>query len=170
MMKSVILATIFAVLSFAQVGTALAQGAQVPFAGLKVGANSTVEISADSLSIDQNSGTAVFSGNVIVGIDKMRLSADRVEVVYETGTEGGTGAIAGLVASGNVVFSNGVEAAEADFADLNLEAGEIVMTGNVILTQGPNALSGEKLRIDLDTGTAFIEGRVQTIFQTGDSE
>ena len=170
MTKSIILAALLAVLSFAQVGSVLAQGAQVPFAGLKVGANSTVEISADSLSIDQDTGTAVFSGNVIVGIEEMRLSAERVEVVYQTGTEGGTGAISGLVASGSVVFSNGVEAAEADFAELDLEAGEIVMTGNVILTQGQNALSGEKLRINLNTGTAFIEGRVQTIFQTGDSE
>ncbi len=170
MMKPIILAAFLAILSFSNIGTALAQGAQVPFAGLKVGANSTVEIAADSLSIDQDSGKAVFSGNVVAGIENMRLSADVVEVVYAAGTEGGTGAISGLIARGNVVFSNGEEAAEGDVADLDLEAGEIVMTGNVILTQGPNALSGQSLRIDLNTGTALIEGRVQTIFQTGESE
>ncbi len=137
---------------------------------MEVGSNSTVEIAADSLSIDQETGTAVFSGNVVVGIENMRLSADVVEVVYATGTEGGTGAISGLIAKGHVVFSNGEEAAEGDLADLHLEAGEIVMTGNVILTQGQNALSGQSLHIDLNTGTALIEGRVQTIFQTGGSE
>lgn len=170
MMKSVTLAACLAMLAFFNVGAALAQGAQVPFAGLQVGANSTVEIAADSLSIDQESGKATFAGNVVVGIENMRLSADTVEVVYAAGTEGGTGAISGLIAKGHVVFSNGVEAAEGDFADLDLEAGEIVMTGNVILTQGPNALSGQTLRIDLNTGTALVEGRVQTIFQTGVSE
>ncbi len=170
MMKSVTLAVCLAMLSFANIGGALAQGAQVPFAGLAIGPNSTVEISADSLSIDQESGKAIFSGNVVVGIGDMRLSADMVEVVYAAGTEGGTGAISGLIARGNVVFSNGVEAAEGDFAHLDLEAGEIVMTGNVILTQGQNALSGQSLRINLNTGTALIEGRVQTIFQTGGSE
>ena len=46
-------------------------------------------------------------------------------------------------------------------------AGNVLMEGNVILTQGQNALSGQKLRIDLNAGTAQIEGRVQTIFQTG---
>ncbi|PCJ73901.1 MAG: lipopolysaccharide transport periplasmic protein LptA [Rhodobacteraceae bacterium] len=169
-MKSILLAGFLAILSLSNIGAALAQGAQVPFAGLKVGANSTVEIAADSLSIDQDSGKAVFSGNVVAGIENMRLSADVVEVVYAAGTEGGTGAISGLIARGNVVFSNGEEAAEGDVADLDLEAGEIVMTGNVILTQGSNALSGQSLRIDLNTGTALIEGRVQTIFQTGGSE
>ncbi|GEM_PF-406571 len=170
MMKSILLAGFLAILSLSNIGAALAQGAQVPFAGLKVGANSTVEIAADSLSIDQDSGKAVFSGNVVAGIENMRLSADVVEVVYAAGTEGGTGAISGLIARGNVVFSNGEEAAEGDVADLDLEAGEIVMTGNVILTQGSNALSGQSLRIDLNTGTALIEGRVQTIFQTGEGE
>ena len=170
MMKSVTLAAFLAIMSMLNIGAALAQGAQVPFAGLEIGPNSTVEIAADSLSIDQASGTAVFAGNVVVGIENMRLSADRVEVEYETGTEGGTGAITGLVAKGHVIFSNGDEAAEGDFADLDLEAGEIVMTGNVILTQGQNALSGQKLHIDLNTGTALMEGRVQTIFQTGGSE
>jgi lipopolysaccharide export system protein LptA len=170
MMKSVTLAACLAILSLSNIGTAFAQGAQVPFAGLSIGVNSTVEVSADSLSIDQESGKAIFSGNVVVGIENMRLSADFVEVVYAAGTKGGTGAISGLIAKGNVVFSNGEEAAEGDVANLDLEAGEIVMTGDVILTQGPNALSGQSLRIDLNTGTALIEGRVQTIFQTGGSE
>ena len=170
MKNTVILAACLAILSFASIGTAFAQGAQVPFAGFAIGPNSTVEISADSLTLDQKSGTAIFFGNVIVGIENMRLSADSVEVIYQAGTDGGTGAIVGLIAKGNVVFSNGVEAAEGDVANLDLEAGIIIMTGNVILTQGQNALSGQTLRIDLNTGTAVIEGRVQTIFQTGASE
>jgi lipopolysaccharide export system protein LptA len=170
MIKPVILATCLAIFLAMNIGSAIAQGAQVPFVGLKIGANSTVEISADSLSIDQESGMAVFSGNVVAGIENMRLSADRVEVVYATGTSGGKGAISGLIATGNVVFSNGEEAAQADVANLDLDAGVIVMTGNVILTQGQNALSGQSLRIDLNTGTALIEGRVQTIFQIGGDE
>ena len=149
--------------------TALLTMESLPFGGLTVGANSTVEVSADSLSIDQNTGLAVFAGGVIVGIDDMRLAADRVEVVYSANSTGGTGPVSALLATGNVVFTNGEEAAEADKADIDLEAGMVIMTGNVILTQGRNALSGEKLRIDLNAGTALIEGRVQTILQTGDN-
>lgn len=144
-----------------------AQGAQVPFAGLERGKAQTVEMSADSLAIDQESHTAVFTGNVIAGIAELRLSADRVEVVYALEGGANTGAIRALQATGNVVFSSGEEAAKADSAIYNIEDGNVLMEGNVILTQGPNALSGERLRIDLNAGTALMEGRVQTIFQTG---
>ena len=149
---------------------ALSQGAQVPFVGLEPGENQTIEVAANSLGIDQNTGKAVFSGDVIIGIEDMRLSADKVEVVYSGESTGGGGPISSLKASGNVVFSNGAEAAEANEAVFDLEAGEIVMTGDVILTQGGNALSGQRLRIDLNAGTAFIEGRVQTILQTGSDQ
>ncbi len=146
---------------------AIAQGAQVPFKGMEIGPNSTVEVTADSLSIDQNTGLAVFTGNVIVGLDEMRLTGNRVEVVYSGQTGGGTAPVSMLRASGNVVFTNGTEAAEAENAEFDLEAGLVTMGGNVILTQGQNVLSGQKLRINLNSGTAVIEGRVQTILQAG---
>ncbi len=155
---SLLLAVTLPVMSFAQ-------GAQVPFVGLQSGETTTVEVTADSLGIDQATGKAVFSGNVVIGIEGMRLSADKVEVIYSDSSEEGTGPISRLVASGNVIFSNGEEAAEANLADLDVESGMVLMTGNVILTQGNNALSGERLRIDLNAGTALIEGGVQTIFQ-----
>ncbi len=146
---------------------ALGQGAQVPFIGLSSSENTTVSVTADRLGIDQATGKAVFSGNVVVGIEDMRLTADKVEVVYKDASAGATGAISSLVAFGNVTFTNGSEAAEADYAELDMDAEELIMTGNVILTQGGNALSGQKMRVDLNAGTAAIEGRVQTILQTG---
>ncbi len=149
---------------------AAAQGAQVPFAGLSKGEAQTVEVAADGLEIDQATNSAVFSGNVVIGIGDLRLAADRVEVVYATGDGAAIGAIRALRASGNVVFTSGGEAAESDAATYEIETGNVLMEGNVILTQGPNALSGERLRIDLNAGTAVMEGRVQTIFQTTGSE
>jgi len=143
-----------------------AQGAQVPFAALETGADTKVEVTADSLGIDQKTGKAVFSGNVVIGINDMRMTADKVEVVYSDLAAAATGAISSLKASGHVTFVRGEEAAEADFADVDLDARIIIMTGNVILTQGGNALSGEKLRVDLNANTALMEGRVQTILQT----
>lgn len=144
---------------------ALAQGAQVPFGTLSAGEAAQVEISADGLSIDQTTQTAVFNGNVVAGMGELRLSADQVEVMYESA--GGTGAVKALRAAGNVVFVSGTDSAQADSAVYELVAGNVLMEGNVILTQGQNALSGQKLRIDLNAGTAQMEGRVQTIFQTG---
>ncbi len=149
---------------------ALAQGAQIPFAGLAKGEAQTVEVAADGLEINQAENSAIFSGNVVIGIADLRLAADQVEVIYATGDNAVVGAIVALRASGNVVFTSGGEAAESDTAVYEIEKGNVLMEGNVILTQGPNALSGQRLRIDLNAGTAVMEGRVQTIFRTPGTE
>ncbi len=145
----------------------LAQGATVAFGGLKHDASLPVEITADELTVDQQSGEAVFIGNVVAGQGEMRLSAARVQVQYAVVNGQPTGDIDTLVASGGVTLVNGGEAAEAANATYAVRAAEIVMTGDVILTQGVNALSGEKLTVDLNTGQGRMSGRVKTIFQTG---
>lgn len=151
-------------------GNAHAQGASVAFGGLKHDASLPVEITADELTVDQNTGSAVFIGNVVAGQGEMRLSAGRVQVQYATENGQATGRIDQLIATGGVTLVNGAEAAEADKAVYAVNGAEIVMTGNVILTQGLNALSGEKLIVDLASGTGRMEGRVRTIFQTGGSQ
>ncbi len=159
-MKIWLLSTLMSLFAVA----AFAQGAALPFGSLGAGEAEQVEIAADTLSIDQATQLAVFTGNVVAGMGELRLSADRVEVVYDS--EGG-GKVKALKATGNVVFVSGEDAAQADTATYELVAGNVLMEGNVILTQGQNALSGQRLRIDLNAGTAQMEGRVQTIFQTG---
>lgn len=148
-------------------GMAHAQGASVAFGGLKHDASLPVEITADELSVDQATGSAVFSGNVVAGQGEMRLSASRVQVQYATENGEATGRIDQLIATGSVTLVNGAEAAEAEKAVYSVDAANIVMTGNVILTQGVNALSGEKLTVDLNTGSGRMSGRVRTIFRTG---
>lgn len=151
-----------ALVLIAMASPGFSQGAELPFAGLPAGQAQDVEVSADTLSVDQASRTAVFEGNVQVGVGELRLTAAVVEVVYAEEA----GKIAALRASGGVLFSNGRETAEGDTAYYDLVTGQILLEGSVILTQGPSALSGDRLRIDLEAGTARVEGRVQTIFRT----
>lgn len=84
---------------------------------------------------------------------------------------GGTGAsrttIERLKATGNVLLSNGTEAAKSEAATYEVATGIVEMTGNVLLTQDRNALSSQSLKIDLNAGTGLLEGRVQTIFTPG---
>ena len=151
-------------------GGALAQGTAVPFGGSKHDNSLPVEITADSLDLDQTGGTAVFTGNVEMGQGELRLSAGKVNVVYgKAGTEA-QGTIETVTATGDVTLSNGGEAAEAERAFYNVASGAIEMTGDVILTQGQNALAGEKLVIDLNAGRANMSGRVRTIFQPGSNQ
>ncbi len=146
---------------------AMAQGTSIEFGGLRQDTSLPVEVASDELQVSQTDGTAIFSGNVLVTQGEMRLSAARLHVVYGDGT-GSSGTIEELRASGGVTLVSGTEAAEAEEAVYDIGAGRVVMTGDVILTQGPNALSSNALTIDLTTGTGTMQGRVQTIFQTGE--
>jgi lipopolysaccharide export system protein LptA len=141
----------------------LAQGTQVAFGGVKQDPTLPVEVTADSLQVNQSDGTAVFKGNVLAVQGEMRLTAGEVRVEY---AQGG-GAIERLHASGGVTLVNATDAAEAAEAVYTLASGNVVMTGNVLLTQGQNAIAGEKLVLDLKAGTGVMEGRVKTVFQPG---
>lgn len=147
---------------------ALAQGAQIAFSGLKQDTSLPVEVTADQLQIRQADGQATFSGNVVVGQGKMRMTAAKVLVEYAATGSDATGKISRLHATGGVTLVTGAaEAAESQEAVYTIDSGTVVMTGNVVLTQGQNALSGEKLVVDLKTGTGTMQGRVKTILQSG---
>jgi lipopolysaccharide export system protein LptA len=131
--------------------------------GISADPNAPVEVSADSLSVDQDTGKAVFEGNVVVGQGSLRISAGRVEIVYGSST----GEIDRLSVSGGVTFVTATEAAEADSADYNIAGGSLTLAGNVLLTQGVSAISADRMQINLETGNAELTGRVRTTFQQG---
>ncbi|MDQ2065093.1 LptA/OstA family protein [Xinfangfangia sp. CPCC 101601] len=157
--SSLALAALIAALS----GAAPAQEAKIAFGGLAQDTSLPVEVQADSLSVNNADGTAIFAGNVLVGQGEMKLSAASVKVEYATDGK----AIARLHASGGVTIANLADAAEAQEAVYTIDSGTIVLTGDVLLTQGPSALSGQKLTINLKDGTGVMEGRVSTVFVPG---
>ncbi|MDG1769121.1 MAG: lipopolysaccharide transport periplasmic protein LptA [Yoonia sp.] len=131
--------------------------------GIRADSSAPVEVAADSLTVDQDTGTAVFSGNVVIGQGDLRLSASSVRVIYDEAT----GDITKLNASGGVTFMTATEAAEAQTAVYDLTSGTIVLTGDVLLTQGASALSANQMTVNVNTGTAQMSGRVRTVFQQG---
>lgn len=141
-----------------------AWGQTLTFGGMRADISAPVEIAADALAVNQSDGTAVFSGNVVIGQGAMRLSAGRVDVTY---AEGGTTRIRSLRAEGDVTLVSGDDAAEAQEALYDVEAGQVTLIGDVILAQGGNVLTGQRMEVDLATGAARVEGRVRTILQPG---
>lgn len=161
--KSISITACFAIALALSGVSASAQGTQIAFGGLKHDSSLPVEITSDQLNVDQATGKATFSGDVLIGQGAMRLSAQTVEVLYGKDSS----EISQLIASGGVTFANGSEAIEAANAVYDIGSASITLTGNVILTQGQNALSGERMVVDLTTGTGQIDGRVKTILQPG---
>ena len=129
--------------------------------GIAADPSAPVEVTADNLNVDQDTGSAVFSGNVVIGQGDLRLSAPSVQVSYAAET----GDITRLQASGGVTFATATEAAEAQSADYNLASGLLTLNGDVMLTQGKSALSSDSMILDLNAGTAQMSGRVRTVFQ-----
>ena len=137
----------------------------VDLGGITVDTSAAIEVTADSLSVDQASGKAVFDGNVIIIQGDLRLTAARVEVIYGNDTS----QIARLIASGGVTFVTAEEAAEAQDADYDITTGLLVLRGDVLLTQGPSAISAGEMIINVTDGTASMEGRVRTVLQQGNN-
>ncbi|EIE49878.1 organic solvent tolerance protein OstA [Salipiger aestuarii] len=145
---------------------ASAQGTSVAFGGMSQDTDAPVEVSADQLAVNQSDGTALYTGNVVIGQGEMRLAAPRVLIFY---TEDES-RIDRMEASGGVTLVSGEEAAEAERAVYSIDAGTILMTGNVLLTQGSSALTSERMIVNLDDGTAQMTGRVRTVIGNSSDE
>lgn len=147
-------------LSLLVAGPALAQ--TVAFGGMKADTSAPVELSADNLTVNQTTGKAEFTGNVLIGQGQMKLSADKVVVQY---VQGDTQKIDNLDATGNVTLVNGPDAAEAKQAIYDVASGNVTLIGDVLLTQGQNVMSGERMVVNLSDGTAQMNGRIRSVLQ-----
>lgn len=149
--------------AFAMAGLPTWSQTSMAFGTMRQDPDLPVEVTADELAVDQDTGTAIFTGNVLIGQGDMRLSAARVLVVYKEGQSG----IERLEATGGVTLVSGPDAAESERADYDIDTGTILMTGDVLLTQGSNALTSETMQVNLRDGTAQMRGQVKTVLQTG---
>ena len=152
----------------ASVTDALAQAANISLGTSAFDSDQPVEVTADSLSVDQGTGQAIFEGNVLVVQGEVRISAGRIAVIYSQDTDGNATGIERLEADGGVTFVTPTDAAESQKAVYSVGDGKVNLSGEVLLTQGQNALAGDVLVMDLSSGTGRMEGRVRTILNTGD--
>ena len=159
---------LFLALGLILIGQSAVAQAQVAFGGLQHDSSLPLEMAADQLAIDQATGVATMSGNVVIGQGTLRISAAKMVVEYQSEGEN-AGDVRQLRATGGVTFTNGAEAAEAKEAVYTIGTSQLVLAGDVVLTQGNNALAGEKLTVDLNTGAGVMEGRVRTVFRQGDN-
>jgi lipopolysaccharide export system protein LptA len=133
----------------------------IGFGGVAYDSRQPVEITADSLTVDQGNGEAVFSGNVIVVQGDLRMAAGAVRVVYAT--EGGSQDVREVIATGGVLVTRGADAAEGNEARFEVASSRLTLSGNVLVTQGPTAIAGDRMVVDMRTGNGSVDGRVRTV-------
>jgi lipopolysaccharide export system protein LptA len=126
--------------------------------------NAPIDLSADNMFVDQNTGLVVYTGNVVVHQGEVKLRADkmRAKLVNNAPTH--------LYADGRVVIDapNGI--ATGDNGVYEVTPRLVTLTGHVILTKDKNVLRGSKLLVNLISGQATLDGgqgktgRVQALF------
>ncbi|MEO0485556.1 MAG: lipopolysaccharide transport periplasmic protein LptA [Pseudomonadota bacterium] len=151
---------LFILLSLFWPAIGTAQGLQLAFSDVSDSANAPLEMSADAMAIDQEAGTAMMTGNVIIIQGQLRLTAPKISVSYGDGGE-----VQDILAEGGVTFVTAAEEVEAQTARYRPTDDSMVLTGDVLLVQGPSAVSAETMVINLASGTAQLEGRVRTVLQ-----
>ena len=156
-------------LSLFLANAALAQ-IQVGFGGTEHNSSDPIEITSDSLAVNQEDGTATFIGNVIAVQGDLRMAAAEILVVYNVDDQGNTQDVRDVIGSGSVLITRGTEAAEGDRAVYEVAEDLLTMTGEVLVTQGTGAVSGERLVVNMLTGVGAVDGgRVRTVLQPQDA-
>lgn len=145
-------------------GGAAAQTSDIGFGRGDFDNSAPVEVAADNLEIDQATGRATLTGNVVIAQGDLRLSARLVTVDYATDAAGER-RIERLNAQGDVLIVAGEDAAEGQEAIYTLGSSDILLTGDVVVTQAGNTLAGDRLSVNLASGAGTVSGRVRTTLQ-----
>lgn len=144
---------------------ATAQDTQIRFGQSLRLQGAAIEVTSDTLSVDQTSGVTEFIGNVTAVQGELRISASNLRLEYAPGAQSGAQRISRVVATGDVVLVTPAEAVEGQTAVYSLIDQTLELTGDVLLVQGQNMLSGERFVADLATGSGRMSGRVRTIIR-----
>ena len=136
-------AFIFGLVGWAFIGVAIAQQGATGFGSVVADREKTIEISADQLAINDETGVTEFSGMVEILQGDLSVNADFVQATYTPGS----GAIQTLLAMGDVILRSGEDEAKADRAEYAVDSDQIIMTGDVFVRQAGNNLSAERAEI-----------------------
>ena len=140
-----------------------------------------IEITSDTLTVEQNKQIATFAGNVDAIQGDMKLRADRLLVHYaQNGQDAAASgpennSIRMIEAFGRVVITSPAESAQGSEGVYDVAGGTLQLSGNVVLTRGENVIRGNRLDMDLNSGLSTVSGgqkseRVRALFTPGGNQ
>lgn len=136
-----------------------------------------VDITADSLDVDDKRGVFVFRGDVMAKQDNATIYSDQLDVHYtHNTTEESEDAvdktrsrnIEKIVALGSVRIVQEGRTATGERAEYVYADGSVILTGSPTVVQGDNTIAGKKITVYLNDQRSIVEGgareRVQATF------
>lgn len=136
-----------------------AQGVSFGLDGEGFESDAPLEVTSDTLEVNQGNGTATFRGNVLASRPDFRISAEEILVEYSQESDG----IHKVIAKDQVVVVLRTRSAKADNAVYLADSEIIEMSGNVLLNMGNAIVSGDRLTFDVKKQSGSVEGRVKTV-------
>ena len=112
-----------------------------------------VEISADSLVIEESARQATFSGNVLITRTGLTVRAAEVTVLYG----GGIDDIQSFDAHGNVSIETAGQTATGERAVFDPKTQILRLTGNVLVRNAAGTMGGAVLTVNLETNDTVFE-------------
>mgnify|MGYP001162412920 CR=1 FL=1 len=127
----------------------------------KIDRDTNLELSAQSMTFNNQNQEAHFSDDVVVNYGQLKLLAEKLTFVTSKSAEEPNSLA--FSASGPITISNKNNFIYGDNASFIGNKQELTIIGNVSLHQNANVIMGDKLILDLEKGVASIIGSVKTI-------
>ncbi len=138
-----------------------------------------IQVSADSLNINNEGNYAEFIGSVKAVHKDMTINSDRLTVYYDKKSENGgvsaqdEGAIKKIIAEGNVIIVSDGRTANSQKAVYLTKNGMLILTGkDARITDKQNYITGSKIIFNRSSGNVKVVGkpdrRVKAVFFTND--
>ena len=123
----------------------------------KISADSTV-ITSEKLTFDYKNHFALFENNVLVTDPEMRLTADKLTVMFNE-----KGAAEVIKAEGNVHITQLDKVARSQVATYDVNSGKIVLAGKPRVTRGRDTLDGEVITFWRDDNRMTCQSRARLV-------
>ena len=117
--------------------------------------NEPYEITSENMFVEREQKTISFSGNVILKQGSAYLTANQIELFFDTNfsQEG----FYKMLASGNILIKNNESTSiTSNLATYNVSDEKIIMTENVVLKNQMSMINGNKLILDINSGKIEI--------------
>lgn len=129
--------------------------------------DTSVDVTSNILEVEKEKGTAIFIGNVKALYQDVTLRSDRLRILYDENSKSDN-KIKSLVATKDVVLTQGLDKVTADYAEYDLSTDNVTFKHNVVLNRNGNLLKGDKLIMNTVTKKAKMTSdkskRVQAVY------
>ncbi len=116
-------------------------------------------ITSDSLVATKES--VVFTGNVKIKYNEMRVEADRAELLYDSEAKGDK--VKTIIATGNVKYSENDRVAKARKMVYDRATEVVTLTGDPRIRQGDNIITCEEIKVFLKEDRYTATGKVNLL-------